>query len=238
MKKFSFTLLTVMTLMIPVQLRAETKKEASLSMSYVATSGNARTQTLGLDAIGKFEKNANRLLLNAGTVYGENRGTNTAKYWYARAKDEYTVSEKTYALGKLDVEGNKLAGYDLRITFNTGIGHRFIETDKHELSGEMGPGVVHEKRSNEKDLTYTSGRAYTKYAYKINDTANFSQDIEYLHDIENDNNYRINAETALTFKIAENISFKTGLSIKYVNTPPSGNENTDVYSSTAIVMTF
>lgn len=238
MKRMTYVLIAVAILLAPSLLRAETKTTSSASLSYVTTGGNTKTSTLGLEAESKIEADPNRLNLKLGSIYSKDDGETTTQYWYLRAKDDYTITDKTYLYGLLNLDGNEYAGYGWRLMINVGPGHQIIKTEQHELIGEIGPGLIHEARIDGDDQTFVMGRAYLKYSLQINKNASFSQDAEYLHDFQEDNNYRVNAETALTLKISDNINLKTGVIVKYVNTPPSGNETTDYYSSTAIVFTF
>jgi putative salt-induced outer membrane protein YdiY len=211
--------------------------KSSAGISYVTVSGNSDSQTLSITGDANRKGENNELELKAGTVYGKSDGEKVSEYWYGNAKYNHDIDKKTYLFGLAGIEGNKLAGYNYRLSIYPGVGYRFLE-GTHELKGELGPGYVYEDRLGDSNLSYLSGRAYAKYIFHITKQADFSQDGEYLHDFSNADNYRVNATTALTFKVSEWISFKTGVEVKYVNDPPDDNENTDVFTGTSLIFTF
>jgi len=222
---------------------AEEKTEAdrwksSLGLSFVTASGNTDSETLSVSAEAIRKGEVNKLDLSAGIVYGTLEEEESSKYWYSKAKYDHDIYEKTYLFALTTLEGNELAGYHLRFGAFGGPGYRFLE-GTHNLSAEIGPGYIFEDRIDDSDRSFFSGRVYSKYLYNITKKATFSQDIEYLIDFDDEDDYRVNAETALNFAITELISFKTSVKIQYVNKPPTEDiDKTDVFTSTSLVFTF
>ncbi len=211
--------------------------KSSVGFSLVTVSGNTDTQTLSVTGDVSRTDDVSKLEMNLGTVYGKNAGEKTAEYWYGKGKYDSNISEKAYLFGQLNLQGNKLAGYDYRISAYPGVGYNFLE-GKHSLAGEVGPGYMYEKRIEEDELSFVSGRLFGKYSFKLSDSSDFSQDAEYLYDFEDSKNYRINTHTALTSKINSFLSLKLGVTLQYVNAPPPDSENTDIFTSTSLVFTF
>lgn len=211
--------------------------KSSVGISYVTVSGNSDSQTLSIAGEANRKGDQNELELKIGTMYGKSEGEKISEYWYGNAKYSHDVDKKIYLFGLAGVEGNKLSGYNSRLSFHPDVGYRFLE-GTHELKGEVGPGYVYEDRIGNGNLSYLSGRAYVKYIFHIAEHADFSQDGEYLHDFSDANNYRVNANTALVLKISEWISFKAGVKVQYVNDPPTDRENTDIFTSTSLIFTF
>ena len=215
--------------------------KSSLGISFVTVSGNASSETLSISGDAERKDKKTKFSINAGTVYGESDGEKTAEYWYGKSKYDEKISQRTYLFGQLNAQGNKLAGYDYRLSAYPGVGYYFIEgnhTGNHTLLGEIGPGYLYEKRIGDDDLSFISGRAYSKYTWNITKNSDFSQDAEYLHDFDEQEDYRVNTNTSLTAKISEMISLKLSVAVQYVNAPPAGNKNTDVFTSTSLVFRF
>jgi len=247
-------LVLVLFVMMPCQLFAQTDKPedtkdntkeiekfwtSSVGLSFVTVSGNTESQTLSITGDAVHETSTNKLEINAGTVYGKSAGEKTAEYWYGKTKYDSNITQKTYLFGVFNAKGNKLSGYDYRLSAYPGAGYKFLE-GKHSLIAEAGPGFFYEKRigEDEDDLAFFSGRAYTKYIFKITKVSSFSQDAEYLYNFEDEKDYRVNSNTTLTAKISELLSLKLNLLIQHANQPPEGNERTDMFTSTSLVFTF
>ena len=234
--------LLIAAFLIPSQLFAQEETEAdrwesSVGVSYVTVTGNSDSQTLSISTEAKRKGEENGWELKAGTVYGKSEGEKVSEYWYVNAKSDHDITQKLYWFGLLGLEGNELAGYHYRFNAYPGVGYRFLK-GTHELKGEVGPGYVFEDRIEDDDLSFLSGRAYAKYIFHITEHTDFSQDAEYLHDFEDADDYRFNANTSLLVNISEWLSFKTGITVQYVNQPPPDNDDTDVFTSTSLIFTF
>ncbi len=211
--------------------------KSSVGLSYVTASGNSDSQTLGVTADASRKGEQNEVELKTGTIYEKSDGETVSEYWYGNAKYNGDISKKAYWFGLIGIEGNELAGYHYRFSTYPGVGYRFL-ADTHELKGEIGPGYIYEDRIGDDNLSFLSGRAYAKYTFHITETTDFSQDGEYLHNFDDANDYRVNADTSLMVKVSDWISFKTGVTVKYVNQPPEDVENTDIFTGSSLVFTF
>jgi putative salt-induced outer membrane protein YdiY len=236
-------LLQALLLVYPFDLYANDIKEkdpwkASLGLSFVTASGNTESETLSLSAEANRKGENNKLELGGGIIYGTIDDEETTKYWHSKVKYDHDVFEKTYLFGLTTLEGNELAGYHLRLGVFGGAGYRFLE-GTHELLAELGPGYIFEDRIKDDDLSFLTGRAYGKYVFHITEQTDFSQDIEYLIDFDDSDDYRINANTSLVIAFSEFISFKTNVNIQYVNMPPTDDlDETDIFTSTSLVFSY
>lgn len=235
-------LLLSAALLFPIKLYAEETAEkdpwkSSVGISYVTISGNSDAQTLSISADAIWRIDGSELELKAETVYGKSEGEKVSEYWNLKGKYNRNISKKAYLFGLVSMEGNELAGFHWRLSAYPGVGYRFLE-NRHELKGEIGPGYVFEDRIEDADLSYPSGRVYAKYLFHITKDSYFSQEAEYLHDFHEADNFRVNADTSLVVKLNKWISFKTGVTVHYVNLPPEETEDTDVFTGTSLVFTF
>jgi putative salt-induced outer membrane protein YdiY len=63
--------------------------------------------------------------------------------------------------------------------------------------------------------------------------------VEYLHDFEDSQHYKVNSETALTAALTDVFSLKAGYSVKYDHEPvPATLKQTDTLFSVALVANF
>jgi len=240
-------LVLIILIMVPCQSfaqgdkpeEAESPWSSSVGLSFVTVSGNTESQTLSLTGDAVREDEGSKMEINLGTVYGKSAGEKTAEYWYGKAKYDCKITPKAYLFGVFNTKGNKLSGYDYRVSAYPGAGYNFLN-GRQSLVAEVGPGFFYEKRvlDTEDDLSFFSGRAYSKYIFKITKLSNFSQDVEYLHNFDNEKDYRVNTNTTLTAKISDLLSLKLNLLVQHANQPPMGNERTDMFTSTSLVFTF
>lgn len=235
----------------------------SLSVAVVDTQGNTETQSVNVDAeftIGGDNgtrpnpTSTTQQEIKAGLLFGKTDGKRSSEYWYGSLKDRHNagfISEaQWYWFGLYGVESDEFAGYDLRLSFNLGLGLHYAAplSSRHEFKIEAGPGIIAEEHqvvvygeSHTIYDVYISARGWEEWTWHITDSLNLSEQIEYLYDYDDQDNYRINAEAGLTGRIVSGpipISIKFGPKVRYVNKPPDGKKRTDIISAATIIFTF
>lgn len=224
----------------------------SLSVAVVDAQGNTDTQSVNVD--GEFTRKSDdgsmTQELKAGLLYGETDGKRSSEYWYGNLKDLHYLAPdivRPYWFSLTGVESDEFAGYDLRLSFHLGLGLNYTSpgTARHEFKIEAGPGIIAEEREvvvYTETYTvwdvYLSARAWQEWTWHITDTLDFSEQIEYLYDYDDPDNYRVNAEAGLTGKINSWLSFKLGPKARYVNKPVTGKKRTDIISSATVIFSF
>lgn len=221
----------------------------SISVSVVDAQGNTETQTVSADAEFTIESDDKSTAqeIKAGLLYGEIDGKRSAEYYHGSIKDRHNAGfinwAQPYWFTLSGFEADEFAGYDLRLSFNMGLGLE-LKSPRHEFKVEAGPGLIYERRQDPDDpgasidKGYISARAFEEYTWHITDRIKFSQNAEYLYDYEDARNYRVNAEAGLTGKITDIISFKLGPKARYVNQPVEGKERTDIITAATIIFNF
>jgi len=83
------------------------------------------------------------------------------------------------------------------------------------------------------------GRAFGKYEYAFTKKNRVSLGSEYLHDFDDNSNYKSNSEVALISALTDVLSLKVAYEVRYQNRPiPSELEKTDTVFGAAIVVTY
>jgi putative salt-induced outer membrane protein YdiY len=132
-----------------------------------------------------------------------------------------------------------LAGYAHRHDVSLGLGREWVKTDWDNFLTELGGGYINEQRiGGAERAKFGSGRAYAKYARKISETANVTQDAEYLHNFKNSDDHRINTETALVSSVSTNISLKVSYKWNHRNLPPTGFGKNDTLTSVSLILNY
>lgn len=216
---------------------------SSLSVSVVDTQGNTETQTVSVDAEHEIESDdkRSRQELKGGILYTENDGTRSGERWHGNVKDlHYMAPEplRWFWFNLSGVESDKFAGYELRLSFNMGLGIDYTSPARsHNLKLEAGPGLIYEERVDGDD-GYISARGYQEYTWHITDRIKFSENVEYLVPYEDTENYRVNAEAGFTGRINDWLSLKAGPKVRYVNHPPKEKKRTDTITGATLIVSF
>ncbi|TNF34119.1 MAG: DUF481 domain-containing protein, partial [Gammaproteobacteria bacterium] len=153
-----------------------------------------------------------------------------------KEKSQYSLTEKSYAFGKLRYEDDKFSGFDYQAALTFGFGSRFIENDAHVLDASIGAGYRSSKDAATQE-THDEAvvSADAKYEYKISSTATFSQAV--LIESGEDNTHS-ESETVLKTRINGNLSSKITYQIKHNSDVPVGIEKTDKILAVSLVYSF
>lgn len=207
-------------------------------VTYLSANGNTKSTTLGVNEAFKYAWDLTALELAAAALGSSQNGSTTAEQYNASEKVQRKVSDKNYVFERVAWDKNRFAGVSNRIDASLGLGREVWKSAKNLLTLELGGGYVNEQRVKAPREDFGSGRAYTKWIHTLSETANFSQDAEYLHNFSDQDAFRLNTETALTASITTHFSLKTSFFWKKVNVPPPGFAKNDTMTSVALIFNY
>lgn len=218
---------------------AEEKKwEDTAELSYVQTGGNTEVLTFSGKNMLKYkfsEKWSGAWKI--GALYGETDGVKNAERYYTDLRADYKATERIYYYGSGGWLRDEFAGFDNRYFLGLGAGYQILTGDRHFLSAEAGLNYAAEEYPNDTEDDFLEGRIFGSYAYVFNPKTKFTQDLEYLHNFDDSDKYKVNAITALTTTLSDLFSLKVAYEISYNNQPtPDTLEETDTIFSVALVV--
>lgn len=226
----------------PVCLRAEEAPKKSwknvTEASLVSANGNTNSSTYEAKDTFSYDWKKSALELVGSALGAENDGESTAEQYLASQKFSYKLTDRNYAFEKFTWNKDRFAGIKNRNDATAGLGRELIKSERNEWLAELGGGFVSEERTVDEDNEFTSGRAYTKYIHIFTPTATFSQDVEYQHNFENRDDFRINTETSLISALSTHFSLKVSYRWKHVGVPPLGFVRNDTITSVALIASY
>jgi len=212
----------------------------SADLELLTTTGNSSTQSESIKLEAAHERKAHdRITLKAGGIYSRSDGEDTAESANASGQYDYFHTEETYSLYSLLAEHDAFAGFDYRITGRLGGGHRFIRDDNDQLDGEVGLDYVYEYAHPDAE-NFPAARLYGKWVHIFRKGLAFTQDVEFLENLDRNklSDLRTNTLTALEVALSTHLSLKTSVTMKYDTDPVEGKLPADIYTSTALVVTY
>jgi putative salt-induced outer membrane protein len=238
----------VLALALGSRARAqEEKKPVTFTgdIGFVNTAGNTHLTTINVGD--KLAVQAGKLLLTQtfAFVYGKSEGVQNANSQLARIRGDYPLVSwlSTYVL--LGYERNRFAGIDHRFDEGVGLAANLLREEKNELDLEAGVGLVQQRLlpDPEVDATvkdnFASGRAAWRFKHLFTKTAWFQQTLEFLPNLENTSDYRINSETAIVAALSTHLGLKAAYLIKFNHAPPSPDlAKTDRFLTTSLQITY
>jgi len=228
-----------------VTLRAEVeaaelaaRPDWTLTLDLGAQQKEGNTETIDahgrLDVVRKTDEDLLRFYLAA--EYSETDDTRTKNEYRGGIRYRNNVGDTWYWYTRLELEFDEFEDLDLRSTTSLGGGYFWIKRPEQELTTSLGLGYRHE--------SFMTGRIENQaifdlgldYRVDIADTARFTHSLIYSPDIEEFNQYRLEADTALVFPFKDPAwKWKIGIRNEYNSDPEPGLEALDSTYYTSLV---
>ncbi len=210
--------------------------------SYVATAGNASSNTLGLKStltgtgsggtfkleVGGIRASSNFTTRTAvGTsddfvVNEETRTEQSAANYYARSRYDRTLGA-VFGFGGGGWERNTFSGVDHRFSFVAGAGKAWVEGDSGLFKTDLGVTYTVQK-DVEPDPTRSDGfaglRATIEGSRALTSTTELSSTLVLDENLNNTENFRSDWIVSIAVVLTEGLAFKTSYQMLFNNDPP------------------
>ncbi len=210
--------------------------------SYVATAGNASSNTLGLKStltgtgsggtfkleVGGIRASSNFTTRSAvGTsddfvINEETRTEQSAANYFARSRYDRSLGA-TFAFGGGGWERNTFSGVDHRFSFVVGMGKTWVEGDTGLFKTDLGVTYTVQK-DVEPDPTRSDGfvglRATIEGSRALTSTTDLSSTLVLDENLNNTANFRLDWIVSIAVVLTEGLAFKTSYQMLFNNDPP------------------
>jgi putative salt-induced outer membrane protein len=179
----------------------------------------------------------------------------TVSNYQARVRYDYFFATSVAGFFSLSARRDRFQGLDLRLNVDPGLAYYFIDEKSHRFWGELGYDLQYDRRNQDfidaavaealPDVLFIDDtevrhnvRAFVGYDNQLTDALKFAAGLEYLQNVKEAENARLNFDTALTAQVNQDFSVATTVSVKYDNNPLPGVEKTDLIMALNLVYTM
>lgn len=210
----------------------------SAELSFVSTSGNTDSSSLGLGAelSGEFELWDQKY--RARMIEVETEGEKTAESIDAGARIDRALREDMSLFGEVSYLRNRFAGIENRYAGATGVAWKVVEDAVQTLDLNAGVGYVQEERLDIADASFATAVAASAYKYAFSERSHFSNQTNLELSLEEGDNWRGRNIAAFVAGLTDIFALKLAVDVSYFNEPVPGFEKTDTITSAAIVAQF
>lgn len=222
------------------QLEKRFSNETSISL--VNTTGN--TDTLSLAGKNEMSYQFSKKWVGSwvvGAIYNEANGKKETERYFTDLRSDYSITDRWYAYALGSWFQDKFSGFDHRIGIGPGLGYRFLMGPTHLLRFEGGFNYTYENYTapEEDDNQFLEGRFFGEYEWVFTEKSKFSQGLEYLQSLDDNETWKLNSESALITSLTDILALKISYSVLYNNDPrPSDLKQTDTIFATSVVIGF
>jgi putative salt-induced outer membrane protein YdiY len=213
------------------------KWETTASAGFTITSGNSDSILANAQILSLKKWDQNEIRLGADATYGELESEKNVEGLHGFGQYNRLFTDRAFGYLRLDALHDAIADIEYRFTFSPGAGYYFIKNEQTQLSGEAGPAFIYEKQGGE-ETGYFTARLAERFEHKFNDNVRIWQMLEFLPQVDDLNNFLINAEIGVESKLTEKLSLKVFAVDNYDNEPAPGRKENDLKVVTAIGYTF
>ncbi|MBI3792441.1 MAG: DUF481 domain-containing protein [Gemmatimonadetes bacterium] len=224
-------------------LLAQTKPakpvEASADLGFVNTTGNTEVTTLTANYKIVLNTGPWKLTHYFGTVYGKLRDSVNTSIWRTGVRGDRAFTERFGFFGLVNYDKNRFSGVAGRWEQGAGAQWKAIVETEDKLDVELGLSAIQQQAVTAvPDRNFASGRTALAYKHNFTDKAYFQQTAEYLANLQNGPDWRVNTESSLIAPLSEKFAIKLSFAIRYQNLPDPGFLATDRIFATAIQYTY
>jgi putative salt-induced outer membrane protein len=179
-----------------------------------------------------------------GAVYGKTDGTETSNLWKASVRGDYGVGGNRALYARTAFDRNKFAGVKSRFTEGLGLVAKLAATDIDQLNVEAGFELNQQDNLDGTSASYSSLRGATSWKHMFSANAYFFQGLEFLPNLDESDDYRINSETTVVAPLSSHVAMKASYQVRFDNFPSQNAAGTaplkksDRILSTGIQVTF
>jgi putative salt-induced outer membrane protein len=207
----------------------------SLGLSYLATTGNSETETLGLSTAWDRRSTPWGIELRALAHRAETERETTAERYLASVRGKRALSDRHELFAGLVHERDEFAGFDQRSIVEGGALWRALVGPVHELAFDAGLTWTSEDRLDGTDDEWTGAVAGVAWAWKITPAAALRERLLFYPNFDDSDDWRLTSETALDAALADSWALRVSYLVQRDNRPPAGFEETDTSTAVSLV---
>jgi putative salt-induced outer membrane protein len=212
--------------------------EGSAEVSFVGTSGNSSTTSIGLG--GDVIARPDPWELSARVAYVRNEAESDlkAESLALTTRVARKLTPRTSAFVRYLYLHDRFAGIESRNGIEGGLSYLLIDAAPHKLIVDGGIGYAHETRVVPPNLSSAVVPAGALYTYTLSKTAEISDDGRFVFSLADSADWRFANIASVTAKLTTLLSLKLANTVRFVNAPAFGFEKTDTITAIALVAKF
>lgn len=207
-----------------------------LGFSYLATTGNSDTRSLGFDAHYADEWGAWGLDATAAAIRASEDGLTTAENYGATIRASRKLRDRIALTAGLTGRKDRFAGIDLRTELDLAAKWTLIDRQRWSINALLGPSWVREDPVGGATDNHLGAIAQLDGVYNFTDNAAATARLTYLPNLEASSDYRTEAELGVQAALNQRLALKFGYLWLFDNQPVPGFQRSDTRTTASLVV--
>lgn len=210
----------------------------SLGASFSSASGNNESASVSLNADAVRQTDRDKWVYYVQSLYSRRSvdGVNqlTAGLFRTGGRYDHDISEWTYGFGGLEVEKNKLADLQWRVSPSAGLGYHVTKTESFTFDVFGGYSYNREELYSGPSRSFDEGLLGEETTHKFTETTSFRQRLSGYPNLTDSGEYRLVFDASFLAPLVERWNLTVNLSARYQSNPPPGVQNDDTLLFTGL----
>jgi putative salt-induced outer membrane protein YdiY len=186
------------------------------------TSGNTSTKNVNVSFNTKYDPKT-RLLFKAEALYllGKSNGEKQVDKATADAREEYTLSDRTFTFGEISYLRDPFKGIDYSLAPLAGVGYRIFKTDRRTLSVDGAAGAIVENESGIGRTTSGALKAGENFEWSLSPVSKVTEKVTGIWKTDDFADALYHFDAGITTTINTRAELKVAYNYDYKNQTPS-----------------
>lgn len=212
--------------------------EGSAEFSYVGTSGNSSTQTLGSGITTKLRLDGWTITSKAAMVRNKDREALKAQSTTFSTEAGRVIRDRVSVVAKYEFLRDRFAGTRQRHTAEAGVSLDAVSGARQTLKLRAGAGYANEQRIAADNISTAIATTGLTYSYAISDSSRVENETAAEFSLQDGADQRVTNVASVSAQLNSTFSLKVKHTVRWVKTPAPGFRKTDTTTAVALVAKF
>jgi putative salt-induced outer membrane protein len=205
---------------------------------FVSASGNTRLATVNFGDKVVAKARSWTITQQGAYIYGKTNGVSSANLLKAALRGDHIFKGRVGLFLGSQFERNRFAGFTSHTDQIAGISAQVLTLPRDTLRFDGGGVYTHEVRVDSTKKSFPAARAGMAYKHSFGGTSSFTQTGEFVPNLEDNDQYRVNTESIITAKMTTHFGIKLSYLIRYDSRPAAGFGKSDRILTTGLQVTY
>jgi putative salt-induced outer membrane protein YdiY len=204
--------------------------------SFVGTSGNTDTGTVGADFAYHGRWPVWKIESNATVIHSTDQGRTTAERYLAALRGSRKLTELLSFTTGEKIERDQFSGIDVRNVLDGGLGWALVRSPHWTLDGVTSIAWLHESDVSGASIDHPTGVLQALSRIPFGTGADTTQRFTWYPDFSESTNYRNEAEITAQASLNARLALKFGYLWRFDNAPAPGFKKIDNTTTMSVVL--
>ena len=210
--------------------------DAQVGASFVGTSGNSDTSTIGADFLAHRRWPVWQIESASTAIRASDRGRPTAERYVGSFRGDFTLGPRLGFSAGERAERDHLAGIDLRSITDIGLKYAVARETQWTLDALTSVAFNHESSIADADRNDPIAVLQAISKYTFNASSDTMQRVTFYPDLKQSSAFRMEAEAAAQAALNSRLALKLGYLWRYSNAPIGGFVKSDHTATASLVV--